>query len=222
MEWQTFVTSVLDVIEKMTVEWQAVVADALNIAWRFRYITTDTADGIVALIVVAAFLILVGVFIGPRFLKPAQVIAVSLMVPVVFVAFILVRDAALGVPHERCEKLEGGELTFVIEKLHVIPMDPAFPYDPNKKWIVLIARAPERWGTALNICQWPIQSPVGKIIRKQILEQGRRVIEGVTTLRFGPHPEERVNLEWVPKNPPPSFRKPGPPEVPSDTNKQSL
>lgn len=142
-----------------------------------------------------------------------RIVLAGASVPFFLAALLHVPGAFRGTPDDRCGEYGGGKLTYELVDMIRAPRRSAEVYGDT--WLILIVRAPDRWGDEIHQCRLdPKDERVGKLV--EAIKSFRFTAgegtngRGLIHFTFGSK-AEFPNVRFAPTAP--QLKKPGPPEV---------
>ncbi len=180
---------------------------------QWRLITPVVATSLVLLVIVCIALPVVHLWLHHSGARKRTVVVASLGVVVATAVLLQVPTGFAGGPDDNCTKYDEGKLTFTYLAAAVVPA--ADEKSDGHGWLVLIVKAPERWGHDTHQCRLSLDDEkvmlllkVIKIIRENAA-RNPDPSEGLFTFTFGGR-NEVPNVKAPPAVPPGNV---SPPEV---------
>jgi len=184
-------------------EIQTLASYYLNLAEQETYLLPGQAEILMYCIVIGCLLFVMCLWQKLFRIRRFLVALTGLSLVSLTVILALIPRAYTGLIDDNCPKYNAGALVFHYISSSIVPVDPYKPYE--KSWLVIIVRAPDRWGTELHICRVPYESEEARLVIKQIKRAG------AVTFFFNPRFVEIPEILFEPDWPEPL--KDVPPEV---------
>lgn len=190
--------------------WSSAI-DAANHLDQLRLLTPQKATALIFGAAVVLTVPLIWVWLNGMADRRRMTFA-SVSIPLLLAIMLHVPTGYRGTPDDQCGKYDGGKLNFVLIDSTTVPITPSDTY--GGKWLLLLVRAPERWGDEPHQCRLSLADERVRHLHDAIesyRSSGGGYGSGVLHFTFGSK-AERPNIRFTPNNDGPG--KTGPPEVP--------
>ena len=192
--------------------------DATSYLDQFRLLTPSQANYIVfaasvALAVPVIYLVM------RRSEGRFRIVVSGMTIPAFLLLMLQVPSGYRGTPDDRCGDYEGGKLNFVLITTSTTPIAADDIY--GGRWLLLLVRAPERWGNDPHQCRLNMSDERVQKLYEAIRSYGDGFASngrGVIHFNFGSK-AEFPNVRFRPDREAPG--KTGPPEVPREKQRDT-
>jgi hypothetical protein len=204
-EWiQSYISPVIGSMGKTWID----VWDTLD---RFRLLTPEQSMVILVGVSVVLFVPIVHLWLRYRKVGLLQIALISPMPLLVFLMQLQVPQGFAGTPDDNCGKYDNGQLVFTV--LDAAPVSETSTNPNGSMWLLVLVRAPPRWGDEPHQCRLSLSDPKVKEMLKRFAEMprdeaGRWSRDNVTFTFGGRDEKSNVTIRRLP-----STGKSGPPEV---------
>ena len=192
------------------------VLDTLNYLDRIRLLTPEHSHAVIVGASAILTIPIVWVMLG-QLREKWRIALTSMTLPVFVMMMLQVPTGFHGTPDDNCAKYGDGKLNFVLIDSATIPKTIGEIY--GEEWLLLLVRAPDRWGDEPHHCRLPMSEDRFRRLDKAIQEfkagggGGGYARNGSVHFTFGSVSRgESPNVSFRPTTP--GEEKPGPPEVP--------
>ncbi|OHB20710.1 MAG: hypothetical protein A2854_00965 [Parcubacteria group bacterium RIFCSPHIGHO2_01_FULL_56_18] len=185
----------------------------------YAYPTDDIALPLQQLVIITLGMFAVGLWLmwwkrGME-TRPHLPALATMLVPAALFSNSYLSQSFHGGPDSRCAQYDGGSLPFILLKDMIVTKSVTNTF--GEELLVLVVRAPSRWGDNVHLCTLSMDDPKTRALRESFHEargEGGALdvagVSGAIVFTFGGK-LELPNVTWIPDRPP---EEKGPPDIP--------